>query len=86
MSAVGISKDSGAAAHIRRECSIPQALEARLPAGSSLDLREWDLPRTLRYDSGLGASADSALGTTDGLFAAKEADSFVSRQWLKFIN
>ena len=39
--------------------------------------REWDFPRTLRYASALGTSATRAVGTTDGVFTAAEAEAFV---------
>lgn len=41
-------------------------------------LRGWDLPQTLRYASALGASATRAIGTTDGVFTADEAEAFVA--------
>src|SRR5437870_4845691 len=40
-------------------------------------LREWDLARTLRYASALGASATRSVGTTGGVFSAEEAESFL---------
>jgi sugar/nucleoside kinase (ribokinase family) len=40
-------------------------------------LRGWDLPEILRYGSALGASATRSVGTTDGVFTAKEAEAFV---------
>lgn len=41
-------------------------------------LRNWDLPQALRYASALGASATQAVGTTDGVFTAEEAVSFLN--------
>ena len=41
-------------------------------------LRGWEMPRTLRYASALGVSVTQAIGTTDGLFSADEAESFVN--------
>jgi sugar/nucleoside kinase (ribokinase family) len=38
----------------------------------------WDMGTMLRYASALGASAVRALGTTDGVFTAEEARSFLS--------
>jgi sugar/nucleoside kinase (ribokinase family) len=38
----------------------------------------WDMPSTIRYASALGASAVRALGTTDGVFTAAEAQEFVA--------
>jgi sugar/nucleoside kinase (ribokinase family) len=40
--------------------------------------RGWDLPQILRYGSALGASATRAVGTTDGVFTASEAEAFVA--------
>jgi len=40
--------------------------------------RGWGLPQTLRYASALGASATRAIGTTDGVFTADEAEAFVA--------
>ncbi len=48
-------------------------------AGILTGLRQgWDMARTLRYASALGASATRAVGTTDGVFSAKEAEEFVA--------
>jgi 2-dehydro-3-deoxygluconokinase len=46
-------------------------------------LHKWDLPRTLRYASALGASATMAVGTTEGVFTADEAGSFVDSHRLE---
>ena len=40
-------------------------------------IRGWDMPRTLVYASALGASAVRAVGTTDSVFRAGEAEAFV---------
>jgi sugar/nucleoside kinase (ribokinase family) len=40
--------------------------------------RGHDLPGLLRYGSALGASATRAVGTTDGVFTAAEAEAFVA--------
>ncbi len=40
-------------------------------------LRGWNVPEMLRYGSALGVSATRAIGTTDGVFTAKEAEAFV---------
>jgi len=37
----------------------------------------WDMARTLRYASALGASATRAPGTTDSVYTAAEAEAFV---------
>lgn len=36
-----------------------------------------DMPDVIRYASALGASANRALGTTDGVFTAQEAEQFI---------
>jgi sugar/nucleoside kinase (ribokinase family) len=41
-------------------------------------LNKWDMPKTLRYAAALGASAVTAIGTTDGVFTAAEAEKFVA--------
>jgi sugar/nucleoside kinase (ribokinase family) len=45
-------------------------------------LKHWDMPTTLRYASALGSSATRALGTTDGVFTADEADQFIQANHL----
>jgi sugar/nucleoside kinase (ribokinase family) len=40
-------------------------------------LRGWNMPEMLRFGSALGASATRAIGTTDGVFTAREAADFV---------
>jgi sugar/nucleoside kinase (ribokinase family) len=51
------------------------AFAAGLAAGI---VRGWDLPAMLRYASVLGASAIRALGTTDGVFTAAQAEEFMA--------
>ena len=41
-------------------------------------IRGWDMPRMLVYASALGASAVRAVGTTDSVFRADEAEAFVA--------
>ncbi len=41
-------------------------------------LRVWDLGRTLAYGAALGASATTAIGTTDGVFTAEQAEAFLA--------
>lgn len=41
-------------------------------------VRGWDMARTLVYASALGASAVRAVGTTDGVFRADEAEVFIA--------
>jgi sugar/nucleoside kinase (ribokinase family) len=43
-------------------------------------LMGWDLPRTLRYASAIGASATRAAGTTDSVFTAAQAAAFVAQR------
>ena len=45
-------------------------------------VRRWDMPKILRYASALGASATWAVGTTDGVFSAIEAEAFVASHTL----
>ena len=45
--------------------------------------RGWDIPRMLRYASALGASATRVVGTTDGVFSAREAAAFVKSHTLE---
>ena len=46
-------------------------------------VRGMDLPSTLRLAGALGASAARAVGTTDGVFSAAEAEEFVARNRLR---
>ena len=43
-------------------------------------VRGWDMPRTLRYAAALGASATTAIGTTDGVFTAQQARAFLAER------
>ena len=45
-------------------------------------LRGWDMTRTLRFASALGASATTAVGTTDGVFTADQAAAFLEEHSL----
>jgi sugar/nucleoside kinase (ribokinase family) len=45
--------------------------------------RGYDLPQMLAYASALGSSATRAVGTTDGVFTAAEADAFLAVNQLK---
>lgn len=40
-------------------------------------VRQWDMSETLRYAAALGASATTAVGTTDGVFSAAQARAFI---------
>jgi sugar/nucleoside kinase (ribokinase family) len=46
-------------------------------------LRGWNVPEMLRYGSALGVSATRAIGTTDGVFTAKEAAAYVQSNRLE---
>jgi sugar/nucleoside kinase (ribokinase family) len=46
-------------------------------------LRGWDLPQMLRFASALGASAVRAIGTTQGVFSASEAEAFLAANHLE---
>jgi sugar/nucleoside kinase (ribokinase family) len=41
-------------------------------------VRGWDISAIIRYASALGASAIRALGTTDGVFTAAQAEEFIA--------
>jgi sugar/nucleoside kinase (ribokinase family) len=41
-------------------------------------LRRWDMSRTLSYGAALGASATTAIGTTDGVFTSAQAEAFIA--------
>jgi sugar/nucleoside kinase (ribokinase family) len=56
------------------------AFDAGLVVGIA---RGWDLVATLRYASALGGSAIRALGTTDGVMGAAEAEAFVAAHELE---
>ena len=45
--------------------------------------RGYDLPQMLAYASALGSSATRAVGTTDGVFTAAEAEAFLAAHSLK---
>lgn len=40
-------------------------------------LKGWGMPRMLKYASALGASATHAIGTTEGVYRATEAETYV---------
>jgi sugar/nucleoside kinase (ribokinase family) len=40
-------------------------------------VRDWEVPQTLRYAAALGASATTAIGTTDGVLTAEQARQFL---------
>ncbi len=43
-------------------------------------VRGWDMPQTLRYAAALGASATTAIGTTDGVLTAEQARAFLAER------
>jgi sugar/nucleoside kinase (ribokinase family) len=46
-------------------------------------LRGWEMERMLSYAAAVGGSAARAIGTTDGVFSAAEADAFVAAHRLR---
>ncbi|MBN1908630.1 MAG: carbohydrate kinase family protein [Pirellulales bacterium] len=46
-------------------------------------LRQWDMARTLPFAAALGASATTAVGTTDGVFTPEQAEEFLAQQSLE---
>jgi sugar/nucleoside kinase (ribokinase family) len=42
-------------------------------------VRRWELDQTLCYAAALGASATTAIGTTDGVFTAEQARAFLDK-------
>jgi sugar/nucleoside kinase (ribokinase family) len=42
-------------------------------------LNGWDMTKALRLASALGASATTAVGTTDGVFTREQAEAFVQQ-------
>ena len=52
------------------------AFDAGIIAGI---LRGWDMARTLRFAAALGASATTAIGTTDGVFTPEQAEAFLGK-------
>ncbi len=46
-------------------------------------VKGWDMPAMIRYASALGASAIRALGTTDGVFTAAQAQDFITENKLE---
>ena len=45
-------------------------------------VRGWEMPESLRYASALGGSATRAVGTTDPVFSAAEAEAFLDSHTL----
>ncbi len=43
----------------------------------------WEMPETLRYAAALGASATTAVGTTDGVYNARQVEAFVAQHPLR---
>ena len=48
-------------------------------------LRGWDLERTLPYATALGGSATLAIGTTDSVFTADQAEAFVASHPMRVV-
>ncbi len=49
-------------------------------------VRCWDLAQTLCYAAALGASATTAIGTTDGVFTAEQARAFLEKHPLSVLH
>ncbi len=49
-------------------------------------VRRWEMAQTLRYAAALGASATTAIGTTDGVFTAEQAPAFLDEHPLSVIH
>jgi sugar/nucleoside kinase (ribokinase family) len=49
-------------------------------------LNHWDMAQTLRYAAALGASASTAIGTTDGVFTSEQARVFLDRHSLPVVH
>jgi sugar/nucleoside kinase (ribokinase family) len=63
----------------RVECLDPSGSGDAFAAGVVTGiLRRWDMAATLRYAAALGASATTALGTTDGVFTAEQVQTFLA--------
>jgi len=71
-------RDRWEAASYRVETIDPSgsgdAFDAGIIAGV---LRGWNMERTLRFAAALGASATTAVGTTDGVFGPHDAEAFL---------
>jgi sugar/nucleoside kinase (ribokinase family) len=62
------------------DCIDPSGSGDAFDAGLIVSiLRGWDLGQTLRYGAALGASATTAVGTTDGVFTAEQAQAFLEK-------
>lgn len=48
-------------------------------------VRGWEMPQTLCYAAALGASATTAIGTTDGVFTAADAERYVTEHPLPVV-
>ena len=55
------------------------AFDAGIIAGI---LRGWDMADTLRFAAAMGASATTAVGTTDGVFTPEQAQAFIDEHAL----
>jgi len=49
-------------------------------------VRRWDMGETLRYAAALGASATTAVGTTDGVFTAEQTRNFLDQHALSVVH
>jgi sugar/nucleoside kinase (ribokinase family) len=63
----------------RVDCLDPSGSGDAFAAGIITGIvRGWDMKRTLSYGAALGASATMAIGTTDGVFTAQQAEAFLA--------
>ncbi len=73
------------AAH-RVACLDPSGSGDAFAAGIVCGIvRRWDVPRMLRYAAALGASATRAVGTTDGVFFAADAERYLTEHPLPVV-
>jgi sugar/nucleoside kinase (ribokinase family) len=62
----------------RVQCIDPSGSGDAFAAGIiAAVLNGWDMPKALRLASALGASATTAVGTTDGVFTREQAEAFL---------
>jgi sugar/nucleoside kinase (ribokinase family) len=68
----------------RVDCLDPSGSGDAFAAGMITGiLRGWDMARMLPYAAALGASATTAVGTTDAVFTAQQAEAFVAEHPLE---
>jgi sugar/nucleoside kinase (ribokinase family) len=86
-SAAASDRQSWKAGIYRINCIDPSGSGDAFDAGIITGvLRRWDMAQTLRYAAALGASATTAVGTTDGVFTAEQARAFIEKHPLEVIH